>query len=156
MDQEAVLKAPPDAVDVAEVVDACPLRVDPRTQRLDHAVAQQPCLAQRQAAGGTQRMDPGSEQGLVGVDVADARNPALVEQHRLDRRSAPPQLLAQMLRRELLGEGLEAESRIQELLQSRRTEQERSPSRRRRAPASWHEPTLRTRPSARLAHRAAA
>ena len=38
--------------------------------------------------GAPQRVDAGAEQRLVGVDVADARDPLLVEQQRLDRRAA--------------------------------------------------------------------
>ena len=41
-----------------------------------------------QPAGGAQRMDPGAEQRLVGVDVADPGDPPLVEHERLDRRLA--------------------------------------------------------------------
>lgn len=41
------------------------------------------CLCQ--AAGLAARIDPGKEQGLVGIDVAEPRDAALVEQERLDR-----------------------------------------------------------------------
>ena len=45
-------------------------------------------LRAHERPGGPQRMDPRAEQRLVGVDVPDAGDPALVEQERLDRRAA--------------------------------------------------------------------
>ena len=50
---------------------------------------QRVALRARERAGAAQRMDPRAEQRLVGVDVAHARDPPLVEQERLDRRAAP-------------------------------------------------------------------
>ena len=47
-------------------------------------------LAAISAPGRPQRVDAGAEQRLVGVDVADAGDPALVEQQRLDRRPSAP------------------------------------------------------------------
>ena len=44
-------------------------------------------LRARQRPGRAQRMDPRAEQRLVGVDVPDAGDAALVEQERLDRRA---------------------------------------------------------------------
>ena len=64
-------------------------------------------LLARQRPGRAQRVDPRAEQRLVGVDVADARDPALVEQQRLDRRRAPARERAQVLGGEALVERLE-------------------------------------------------
>ncbi len=69
-------------------------------------------------------MDARAEQRLVGVDVADARDLALVEQQRLDRRRAPARERAQVLGREPLVERLEPEARGEERLQRLRAEQQ--------------------------------
>ena len=89
VDEEAVLEGAAEAVDVAEVVDRGPARVDPFEQRRDDGVAQALVLLEREPPGGPQRVDAGAEEGLVGVDVADARDAALVEQEGLDRGAAP-------------------------------------------------------------------
>ena len=44
------------------------------------------------------RMDPGPEQGLIGIDVADPGDPPLVQQQRLDRRPAASHDRAQVRR----------------------------------------------------------
>ena len=54
-----------------------------------------------------------AEQRLVGVDVADAGDPPLVEDERLDRGGAPARLLAQVGRGELGRERLHAQPRAQ-------------------------------------------
>ncbi len=81
-------KAPQHPVGVAEVVDrraargeagARARRARPRRRRPDWRA--------RQPSRGAQRVDARAEQRLVGVDVADAGDPALVEQERLDRRA---------------------------------------------------------------------
>src|SRR5690606_21661607 len=43
----------------------------------------------RQGTCRPRRVDPGSEQRLIRVDVTDARHPPLIQQHRLDRRPPP-------------------------------------------------------------------
>ena len=78
-----------------------------------------------QAPGGTQRVDPRAEQGLVGVDVPHARDAALVEQERLDRRRrararAPRRCSA----REPLVERLHADARGEERVDRRGAEQQ--------------------------------
>ena len=60
-------------------------------------LAQARVLLAREPPGRAQRVDPGAEQRLVGVDVADARDPALIEQERLDRGDSPARERAQML-----------------------------------------------------------
>jgi hypothetical protein len=54
-------------------------------------------------------MDPRPEQSLVGVDVAHARDPALVKDERLNRRRPTPGLAPQVIGRELGRERLDAE-----------------------------------------------
>ena len=98
MDEEPLLEGAAGAVDVAKVVDRRPLGVDPGLQRLLDRVAQRLELPTRQPTGRTQRMDPGPEQRLVGVDVADAGDPALVEQKGLDRRRATARGAPQIIR----------------------------------------------------------
>src|SRR6478609_3874152 len=48
------------------------------------ALAQVHVLGGREPPGRAQRVDLGAVERLVGIDVADARDLALVEQHRLD------------------------------------------------------------------------
>ena len=55
-----------------------------------------------------------AEEGLVGVDVADARDRALVQQQRLDRPRAPAGERAQVLCGEARIERLEAEACVEE------------------------------------------
>ena len=65
-----------------------PLASIPASSASSIAVAQRGQLARRQRAGRAQRVDPGPEQRLVGVDVPHAGDPALVEHERLDRRAS--------------------------------------------------------------------
>ena len=80
MDEELVLEGAAYAVHVTEVVDARAARLDARVQCRDHALAQARVLLAREPAGGPARMDAGPEQRLIGVDVADTGDPALVQQ----------------------------------------------------------------------------
>ncbi len=75
-------------------------------------------------SSGTQRVDCGAKQRLVGVDVADARDPPLVEQQRLDRRAPPARERAQVLGGEALVEGLVAQARGEERLERLLAEQQ--------------------------------
>ena len=79
MHQEAVLKGAAHPVDVAEVVDRGAARVDAFQQRRDDGIAQASVLLEREASSGAQRVDARAEERLIGVDVADARDAALVE-----------------------------------------------------------------------------
>ena len=54
-------------------------------------------------------MQAGAEEGLVGVDVADAGDVRLVEEERLERRAAAGGALAEDLGRELCRERLDPE-----------------------------------------------
>ena len=65
------------------------------------------CLGQ--AAGLAARMDPCEKQGLVGVDVAEPRNAALVEQERLDGLLPAADGLREVCRRERVRQGLRPE-----------------------------------------------
>ena len=65
------------------------------------------CLCQ--AAGLAARIDPCEEQGLVGVDVAEPRNAALVEQERLDGLLPAADGLREVRRRESVRQGLRPE-----------------------------------------------
>ena len=71
---------------------------------------------------GTQRMEPRVPERLVGVDVPHARDDALVEQHRLERRSPPGEALGEKARREARAERLGAETRPEVLLELGRWE----------------------------------
>ena len=94
--QELVLEGAVDAVDVAEVVDRRALGLDAGAQRVDDRVRQAFVLVGRQRPGGPEGMDPGPEQGLVGVDVPDPGDHALVEQECLDRGPAAARERAQV------------------------------------------------------------
>ena len=88
VNQEAVLKGAAGPIDVTEIVDRGALGVDPRLQRLLDPGPQPLQLGPRQATGGPERMDARPEKRFIGVDVADARDPPLVQHERLDRRPA--------------------------------------------------------------------
>ena len=113
MHEEAVLEGAARAVEVAEVVDRRAVGVDPLLQRLAHRLAQQRPLGARESAGLAQRVDLRAEQRLVRVDVADARDPLLVEQERLDGRARAACERVQVLAGEVLGERLDAEPRAE-------------------------------------------
>ena len=91
-----------------------PLASIPACERLDDRRRQRLPLRARYAAGRAQRVHARAEQRLVGVDVPDAGDPALVEQERLHRRPAAARERAQVLGAEAGVEGLEAEARAQE------------------------------------------
>src|SRR5437660_1554503 len=80
MHEEVILKGAARAIDVAEVVDRRALGLDPGCERLLDRLAQPLPLRPGEPPCLPQRVDPGAEQGLVGVDVPDAGDPALVEQ----------------------------------------------------------------------------
>ena len=111
--EEAILERAARAVEVAEVVDRRAVRVDPLLQRLAHGVAQQRPLGARESACLAQRVDLSAEEGLVRVDVADARDPLLVEQERLHRRPRAACERVQVLACEVVGERLDAEPRAE-------------------------------------------
>ena len=71
-----------------------------------------------------QRVDAGAEQRLVGVDVADAGDPLLVEQHRLDRRAAAAGERVQVLAGELGLERLDPQALGEEVVERLRAERE--------------------------------
>ena len=124
MDEELVLKRALDAVGVAEVVDRGAARGEARLKRGDHGVPERRDLRALEQARLAQRVDRGAKQRLVGVDVADARDPALVEQDGLDRRAAVARLQVQVLGRELGAERLDPEARVEEGVELRAAERE--------------------------------
>ena len=99
--QELVLERATGPVDVPEVVDRGAAGVDAELERLHHGVAELGQLRRPQPVDRPERVDPGAEERLVGVDVAHARDPLLVQQERLDRRLPPARQLAHRLRREV-------------------------------------------------------
>ncbi len=103
-------------VDVTEVIDRGPASVDPFAQRLDHALAQARILSRREPPRRTQRMYAGAEERLVGVDIADAGDAALVEQKGLHRGGTPARERPQMLDREALIQRLQPQPRGKEVL----------------------------------------
>src|SRR3954447_4565901 len=124
VDQEAVLERAADPFGVAEVVDGGALRLDAELERLHHRVAQRARLLAVDAVGAPERVDARAEERLVGVDVADARDPLLVEQHRLDRGAAVAGQLVQALAGELGLERLDAEALGEEVVERLRAERE--------------------------------
>src|SRR5947208_2024856 len=63
-------------------------------------------------------MDASTVERLVGVDVSHAGDPALIEQHRLDGCPSPLRDGTQVLWRESLIQRLQAQTRIEEGVQS--------------------------------------
>jgi hypothetical protein len=59
-------------------------------------------------------MDPGTPERLVGVDVAEARDGALIEDGRLDRRPPPGERASEASRREGSPERLRPQSAVPE------------------------------------------
>ena len=85
---EALLRRAVAAVGRAEVADRGALRLDAGLERRDDGRVEAGDAGAREAPGGRRGMDPRREQRLVGVDVADAGDDALVEERGLDRRLA--------------------------------------------------------------------
>ena len=69
MHQELVLKGPAHAVQVVEVGDRGPARIDAGAKRVDQRLTQLGVLGARQPPRGSKRMDAGAIKRLVG-DVA--------------------------------------------------------------------------------------
>src|SRR3954452_685238 len=109
VDEELVLHRPLLAAPVAVVVDRGTAPVDPGFERGDHGVAQGFLVPGLHRARRRERVQAGSEERLVGVDVAHARYPGLIEQERLQRCGASGGHLPQRLRGELGRERLDPE-----------------------------------------------
>ena len=105
MHEELVLEGALHAIGIAEVVDRRALGVDARLQRLDDRAGELVELGARQRPRRSQRVDARAEERLVGVDVADAGDPPLVEQERLDRRTPAARELSQVPAREAASNG---------------------------------------------------
>jgi hypothetical protein len=88
MHEELVLKGSVGPVDVAEVIDRRPLGLDPGGERLLDPDPERVQLRRAQPPRRPQRVDRRPEQRLVGVDVSDSGDVALVEQDRLHRGAA--------------------------------------------------------------------
>src|SRR5215218_10807490 len=80
VDEELFLHRALLAARVAVVVDRRAASVDPCLQRGDDGIAQRLQVLGLHRAGGRERVQAGAEEGLVGVDVADAGDLRLVEQ----------------------------------------------------------------------------
>src|SRR4051794_36778439 len=123
VNEELVLHRPLLAPGVAIVVDRRAAGVDASLQRRHHRVTQRLQVLGLHRAGGRERVQLCSEERLVGIDVADARDAGLVEQEGLERGRPPRGHLPQRLRGELGGERLDPELR-EALLQPRVLDQE--------------------------------
>src|SRR5215213_445824 len=86
VDEELFLHRPLLSLGVAVVVDRGAAGVDPGLQRRDDRVAQRLQVLGLHRTSGRERVQPGAEERLVGVDVADAGDLRLVEQKGLQRR----------------------------------------------------------------------
>ena len=114
---------------VPEVVDRGAARRQSGPQRRRDARGQRVALRAGERAGAAQRMDLRPEQRLVGIDVPHPRDPALVEEERLDRRTAPLREPAQGARR-----------RARRRADPRRARRRTPPARGARRPAHGAEP----------------
>ena len=113
--EEPLLRGAVGAVEVTKVVDRRPLGSIPACSESSIAwrnASNCPPAATR----GPQRVDSRPEQRLVRVDVADAGDPALVEDERLDRRRAPARDRPQVIRGELGRQRLDPEAGVQILV----------------------------------------
>ena len=93
-------------------------------QRVDDAVADRRALRAGELVRRPQRVHAGAEQRLVGVDVPDAGDAALVEQERLDRRARGLGERVQVLAGEVALERLDAEAGVEEGVERLRAERE--------------------------------
>jgi hypothetical protein len=66
-----------------------------------------------EAVGGALGMDTGAKKGFVGVDVAEAADELLIEQHRLDLAATSSQVLFQPGGREPTFKGLKAQALLE-------------------------------------------
>ena len=95
VDAELVLHAALAPSGLAVVAQRRALTRDPRVERLAHAPVKRLSSRRLERAGDPQRVEPRAPERLVGVDVPDAGDRALVEQRRLQRRPPAAQRLAQ-------------------------------------------------------------
>jgi hypothetical protein len=118
--QESVLEAPAGAIDVAEIIDRGALGVDAVSQRNLDRLAQRLPLSGLERPRAAKRMDVGTMQRLIRVDVADAGDTTLIEDERFDRSRPAARLSPKVAGGELGAEGLGTESRVQVLITSGR------------------------------------
>src|SRR5262245_45385585 len=100
VDLELVLHPARAAVRRAVVAKRRALALDAGPERGSNAAVKRPQLVLAQLAGRSQRVHPRTPERLIGVDVPDARQPALVEDHGLHRRPPVGESLGQAPRRE--------------------------------------------------------
>jgi hypothetical protein len=124
MHEEAVLEGAAHAIQMAKIIDRRTTRVDTGFQRLDEAQPQVLTLAASQLPSRTRWVDTRPEQGLISVDVADAGDQLLIEEHGLDRRAAAAHHRAQVRDRKVLVEGLKAQARREEIIKRLRADHE--------------------------------
>jgi hypothetical protein len=108
-----VLHAPRGAVRPAVLAQGRPLAGDAGSERPPHAAHELLHLSGIEVAAGAQWMDARPPECLVGVDVPDAREEALVEQERLDRGAAAGEPLRDGRRRAAAFEKLCADAGLE-------------------------------------------
>jgi len=111
-----VLQVPallPCGVAVLGVAQTRPAVADGRGQHMADGGVQPGDLARGEAARFSLWMQPGQEQGLIGVDVAQASQAALIEQEGLELGAPTTQHLAQDLGGEIVPQRLRAQSLVQ-------------------------------------------
>lgn len=101
VDPQESLKVPALAVHAAELLHGGAGAVDGLPKNVLNVPVEPLQLYSAQVAGSLQGMDPGAEQGLIGVDVAHAGQGRLIQEQWLDLSAAGSNLLAELLRRNL-------------------------------------------------------
>ncbi len=103
-DADEVLLAPFVAVDIGVIAKGGAAVLDAVAEDATNRLVQGATFCRAQRSGWRLRMQTREEQRLIGVDVADASDIALVQQRGFDRRAATAQRLPQDLRRKRVGE----------------------------------------------------
>src|SRR5439155_17989123 len=112
VDLELVLHRARAPVGERVVPEGGSLACDARLERGAHGLVQPPELPGLEALGSAERMDPRAPERLVHVDISQARERALVEEHRLDRRAPPCKALSEPRRGEERVERLLADAGV--------------------------------------------
>src|SRR5579885_343882 len=99
------------APEVTIIVERCTAMLYAQGERLHNGVMQRLHFGGRELIGAAQWMDAGAEERFIRVDVANARDYALIQQHLLDLAPAPCQRLAQTPGGELWTQRLRPQSR---------------------------------------------
>ena len=91
VDPEIRLEPPELPVDPGKGIDRGAHVGDGRGQYFLDDIVQSGQLADGNIGDQLPGVDPGPEQGLIGIDIADTRQQPLIQQGRLDHAAAPPQ-----------------------------------------------------------------